>query len=67
MSKKNELTDLDQIVLKALIMKIKSGEGRPADFANAIKYLAMNNINNVSQDIKELAASIADLPDYDKE
>ena len=47
MSKKKDLTDLDQIILTSLILKIKSGEARPADFANAIKYLAMNNINNV--------------------
>ena len=66
MSKKKDLTDLDQIILTSLILKIKSGEARPADYANAIKYLSMNNINNVSQDIKELAASIADLPDYEE-
>lgn len=63
--KTQDLDDLDTVARKALIEKIKSGDYRPADMANAIKYLSINNIQNISIDTDELAKAIDNIKSFD--
>lgn len=66
-NKRDLMGELDKSLLWTLIERIKSGSALPADYANAIKYLASNNFQNISADKNELAQLIQNLPTYDDE
>lgn len=55
------MIELDILILETMIDKMKDGQAKSADYANAIKYLYMNGIQNISSDKDELLRAIQDI------
>ena len=59
---KDILEDLHNEVAKDLLMRIRTGEARPADIANAIKFLKDNNIEGLAVQESPLGNLLASMP-----
>ena len=62
MEETEKLNSLFDAVTEELLMKIKSGEARPADLAVAVKFLKDNNITCVPTDGNSLEELMKSMP-----
>lgn len=56
------LSDLHSAVAEELLERVKSGEAKPADISNAIKFLKDNNIDSLPVEGNPLDALMKGLP-----
>ena len=62
MEETDKLNSLFDAVTEELLMKIKSGEAKPADLAVAVKFLKDNNITCVPTDGNSLEELMKSMP-----
>lgn len=62
MENTEKLNTLFDAVTEELLMKIKSGEAKPADLAVAVKFLKDNNISCVPTDSNAFGELIKNMP-----
>jgi hypothetical protein len=64
---RDKLEELHNVIAEELLLRIRSGEAKPADMANAIKFLKDNNIEGLVTDDSPMYHLLKNIPFPTKE